>query len=95
MSRLDTLRASLGGDNQLVITSRSSSGESSGVTFTPLDGGRRYARWGIDANKGDRLFIDLMSRLTRLDAGPIEIAVPLAQQRLEGRPGGGRVERRG
>lgn len=45
--------------------------------YSPLDGGRRYARWGIDANKGDRLFIDIMSRLTRLDAGPIETIVEL------------------
>lgn len=45
--------------------------------YSPLDRGRGYARWGIDANKGDRLFIDLMSRLTRLDAGPIETIVEL------------------
>lgn len=47
--------------------------------YSPMDrGGRgRYARWGIDANKGDRLFISLMSRLTRLDAGPIETIVEL------------------
>src|SRR5512138_77174 len=33
---------------------------------SPLDrGGRSYARWGIDANKGDRLFIGILSRLTR------------------------------
>jgi hypothetical protein len=31
-----------------------------------------YARWGIDANKGDRLFIGILSRLTRIDVGPIE-----------------------
>ena len=35
------VRASLGGDDQLVINSRSSSGEGYGVTFTPIDGGRR------------------------------------------------------
>jgi len=30
--------------------------------------GRRgsYARWGIDANKGDRLFLDTLRRLTRI-----------------------------
>ncbi len=46
--------------------------------YSPLDGRRgRYSRWGIDANKGDRLFIGLMQRLTRLDAGPIETIVEL------------------
>lgn len=40
---------------------------------SPLDrGGRFYARWGIDVNKGDRLFIGLLRRLTRIDVEPIE-----------------------
>ncbi len=39
---------------------------------SPLDGGRSYARWGIDANKGDRLFIGILHRLTRIDVEPIE-----------------------
>src|SRR5688572_32096578 len=35
---------------------------------SPLDrGGRSYARWGIDANKGDGLFISIIHRLTRSD----------------------------
>jgi len=51
--------------------------------YSPLDrGGGRYARWGIDANKGDRLFISLMSRLTRLDAGPIETIVELDSEEI-------------
>jgi hypothetical protein len=37
----------------------------------------RYARWGIDANKGDRIFIRLLSRLTRIDAEPIETIVDI------------------
>jgi hypothetical protein len=41
---------------------------------SPLDGGGfgRYARWGIDANKGDRLFIAILQRLTRIDVAPVE-----------------------
>jgi hypothetical protein len=41
---------------------------------SPLDGRRfgGYHRWGIDANKGDRLFIGILGRLTRLDVSPIE-----------------------
>jgi hypothetical protein len=42
---------------------------------SPMDGrrfGGGYARWGIDANKGDRLFIGILSRLTRIDVSPIE-----------------------
>ncbi len=55
--------------------------------YSPLDGGRsRYARWGIDANKGDRLFISLMSRLTRLDAGPIETIVELDSDEIFDHP---------
>jgi hypothetical protein len=42
---------------------------------SPLDGGRRYSRWGIDANKGDRLFIGILNRLTRIDVEPIETIV--------------------
>ena len=33
---------------------------------------RRLRRWGIDANKGDRLFINILQQLTRIDAEPIE-----------------------
>jgi Domain of unknown function (DUF4159) len=39
---------------------------------SPLDTGRFYSRWGIDANKGDRSFITALARLTRVDAQPIE-----------------------
>jgi hypothetical protein len=42
---------------------------------SPMDGGRRYYRWGIDVNKGDRLFIGLLTRLTRLDVQPIETII--------------------
>jgi hypothetical protein len=44
---------------------------------SPLDRGRGYSRWGIDANKGDRLFIGILSRLTRVDAEPIETIVDI------------------
>jgi hypothetical protein len=41
---------------------------------SPLDGRGfgGYARWGIDANKGDRLFIGILQRLTRIEVSPIE-----------------------
>ena len=39
---------------------------------SPLDRGFGYARWGIDANKGDRSFITALTRLTRIDISPIE-----------------------
>jgi hypothetical protein len=45
---------------------------------SPLD--RRsfsYARWGIDANKGDRLFIGILQRLTRIDVEPIETIIDI------------------
>ncbi|HET8548557.1 MAG TPA: DUF4159 domain-containing protein [Bryobacteraceae bacterium] len=42
---------------------------------SPMDGRGWYARWGIDANKGDRLFIGILSRLTRIDVQPIETIV--------------------
>ncbi|HYP12833.1 MAG TPA: DUF4159 domain-containing protein [Bryobacteraceae bacterium] len=37
-----------------------------------MDGGRSYSRWGIDANKGDRLFISILRRLTAIQVQPIE-----------------------
>lgn len=42
---------------------------------SPLDGRRfgGYARWGIDANKGDRLFARILGRLTRIDVSPVEM----------------------
>src|SRR3954469_23156915 len=43
---------------------------------SPLDyPGRPYARWGIDANKGDRLLIGIMRRLTRVEVQPIETII--------------------
>lgn len=43
---------------------------------SPLDGRRGgYARWGIDCNKGDRLFIQAIQRLSRVDAAPIETII--------------------
>ena len=38
---------------------------------SPLDGGGSYYRWGIDANKADRLFIGILRRLTRIDGQSI------------------------
>jgi hypothetical protein len=41
-----------------------------------LDGRRGgYHRWGIDCNKGDRLFIQSILRLTRIDTAPIETII--------------------
>lgn len=47
---------------------------------SPLDGRRRggYSRWGIDVNKGDRTFIDLLQRLTRIDVQPIESIIDVS-----------------
>jgi hypothetical protein len=43
-----------------------------------LDGRRGgYARWGIDANKGDRTFIAILTRLTRIDVQPVEHIVDI------------------
>ena len=42
---------------------------------SPMDTRRFYSRWGIDANKGDRLFIAILQRLTRIDAEPIETII--------------------
>src|SRR3954453_9466933 len=39
---------------------------------SPMDGGRFYSRWGIDVNKGDRLFLSHLIRLTRIDVESIE-----------------------
>lgn len=41
---------------------------------SPMDGRGRggYSRWGIDANKGDRLFLGILQRLTRIDVQPVE-----------------------
>jgi hypothetical protein len=42
-----------------------------------LDRGRFYARWGIDANKGDRTFIAILKRLTRINVEPIETIIDI------------------
>jgi hypothetical protein len=43
---------------------------------SPLDGRRGgYFRWGIDANKGDRLFLGHLRRVTRVDISPVETVV--------------------
>jgi hypothetical protein len=44
---------------------------------SPLDGRGFYARWGIDANKGDRLFIGILRRLTRIDVQPVETIIDI------------------
>lgn len=49
---------------------------------SPLDGGRRYFRWGIDVNKGDRTFISLLTRLTRIDVQPIETIIDVSSDDL-------------
>lgn len=51
---------------------------------SPLDGRRfgGYARWGIDANKGDRLFISILRRLTRIDVEPTETIVEAGSDQM-------------
>ena len=44
---------------------------------SPLDGRGSYSRWGIDCNKGDRLFVQCLRRLTRIDLAPIEHIVDI------------------
>ena len=44
---------------------------------SPMDRGWSYSRWGIDANKGDRLFIGILRRLTRIDVQPIETIIDI------------------
>jgi hypothetical protein len=54
---------------------------------SPLDrGGRGYARWGIDANKGDRLFIGILRRLTRIDVQPIETIIDVDSDEIFNHP---------
>jgi hypothetical protein len=42
----------------------------------------RYARWGIDANKGDRLFVAILRRLTRLDVQPVETVIDVESDEM-------------
>ncbi len=46
---------------------------------SPLDRAFRggYARWGIDCNKGDRLFIQCLRRLTRIDMQSVETIIDI------------------
>lgn len=55
---------------------------------SPLDGRRfgGYARWGIDANKGDRLFISILQRLTRIDVEPIETIIDVDSDEMFNTP---------
>ena len=53
---------------------------------SPLDRGRGYFRWGIDANKGDRLFIGLLHRLTRVDVQPIETIIDVDEDEVFNHP---------
>lgn len=49
---------------------------------SPMDGRRgRYFRWGIDANKGDRLFLYLR-RVTRVDISPVETVVDAGSEAM-------------
>ena len=51
---------------------------------SPLDGRGfgGYARWGIDANKGDRLFISILRRLTRIDVEPVETIIDVDSDQI-------------
>lgn len=53
---------------------------------SPMDRGRRYYRWGIDVNKGDRTFISLLARLTRIDVKPIETIIDVSSDEIFGLP---------
>ncbi len=53
---------------------------------SPLDGRGRYFRWGIDANKGDRVFISLLHRLTRIDVEPIETIIDISSDEIFNHP---------
>jgi hypothetical protein len=52
---------------------------------SPLDGRRRfggYSRWGIDANKGDRLFAGILKRLTRIDVESVETVIDVESDEM-------------
>lgn len=53
---------------------------------SPLDRGWGYSRWGIDANKGDRIFISLLNRLTRIDVEPIETIIDVDDDEMFNHP---------
>lgn len=51
-----------------------------------LDGRGFYARWGIDANKGDRIFVSLLRRLTRVQAQSIETIIDVDENEMFNHP---------
>jgi hypothetical protein len=53
---------------------------------SPRDRGRFRSRWGIDANKGDRIFINLLQRLTRINAQSIETIVDVDDDEIYNHP---------
>ena len=54
---------------------------------SPMDGRRGgYHRWGIDANKGDRLFISILRRLTRIDAAATETIIDIDSDEMFDHP---------
>lgn len=54
---------------------------------SPMDrGGFGYSRWGIDANKGDRIFIGLLKRLTRIDVSPVETIIDVEDDEMFNHP---------
>jgi len=53
---------------------------------SPRDGWGPYARWGIDANKGDRTFIGILRRLTRVDAEPVETIIDIDSDEIFDHP---------
>ncbi|MBL8212318.1 MAG: DUF4159 domain-containing protein [Bryobacterales bacterium] len=53
---------------------------------SPMDRRRGYSRWGIDANKGDRIFIGLVKRLTRIDVQPIETIIDVTDDNMFNHP---------
>ena len=55
---------------------------------SPMDNRRfgGYHRWGIDANKGDRLFIGILRRLTRIDVEPIETIIDIDSDEMFNQP---------
>lgn len=53
---------------------------------SPMDRFGRYARWGIDVNKGDRTFISLLRRLTRIDARSVETIIDASSDEIYNHP---------
>ena len=46
------------------------------------DGRGGYARWGIDANKGDRIFLSTLRRLTRLHTQSVEDIIDIDSEAM-------------